>query len=67
MTTTYTPAVAERIRVLLEEFRLTSAAEELPRRLLDAGHEEALVLIKEVLEQCCVPLGSTHFDSGKSA
>jgi DNA replication protein DnaC len=51
MTTTYTPAVAERIRVLLEEFRLTSAAEELPRRLLDAGHEEALVLIKEVLEQ----------------
>lgn len=51
MSTTDTPAVAERIRALLEEFRLTSAAEELPRRLLDAGHEEALVLIREVLEQ----------------
>jgi len=49
--TTKHPEVSERVATLLADFRLTTAAAELPRRLLDAGHEEALVLVKEVLEQ----------------
>ena len=49
--TTKHPEVSERVATLLADFRLTTAAAELPRRLLDAGHDEALVLVKEVLEQ----------------
>lgn len=46
----YTPEIGARIAALLSEFKLTAAAHELVRRLLEAGEERALVLVGEVLE-----------------
>jgi DNA replication protein DnaC len=48
--TTYRPEVGTRITARLSEFKLPTAASELVRRLLEAGHEEALTLVGEVLE-----------------
>lgn len=47
---TYVPEVGERITALLAEFKLPTTAIELVQRLLAAGEESALVLVKEVLE-----------------
>ncbi len=48
--TTYTPETGERIASLLVDFKLTTMSGELVPRLLSAGHEEALLLVREVLE-----------------
>lgn len=48
--TIYTPEIGERIAALLSEFKLTTMSGELVRRLLDAGEENALVLVHELLE-----------------
>ena len=48
--TNYTPELGERIATLLTEFKLTSAAEQMTRRFVDAGCDQALVTLAEVLE-----------------
>lgn len=48
--TTYTPEIGERITALLADFKLATTAGELVPRLLAAGEETALVLVREVLE-----------------
>ncbi|MEO7736092.1 MAG: IS21-like element helper ATPase IstB, partial [Kofleriaceae bacterium] len=48
--TTYTPVLGERIAALLVEFKLSSAAEQMTKRFLDAGCDQALVTLAEVLE-----------------
>jgi DNA replication protein DnaC len=48
--TTYTPEMGDRIEALLTTFKLTSAAEQMTKRFLDAGCDQALVLLVEVLE-----------------
>jgi len=45
-----TPEMVERVRAILARFRLPTLATELVRRLCDAGHEEALPTLLEVLE-----------------
>lgn len=47
---TYTPEVGERITTLLVEWKLSTAAAELVPRMVAAGHDEALLLLAEVLE-----------------
>jgi len=47
---TYTPEMGERISALLSEWKLPMVASELVRRLLAAGHSDALMVIAEVLE-----------------
>jgi DNA replication protein DnaC len=46
----YTPETGTRIAALLSDWKLTTAAEELSRRMLAAGHEQALVTLLDVLE-----------------
>ncbi|MCA9607008.1 MAG: IS21-like element helper ATPase IstB [Myxococcales bacterium] len=46
----YTPEVGDRIAAMLTELKLVATANELVRRLLDAGEEGALVVVAEVLE-----------------
>ncbi len=48
--TVYTPELGERIAALLVEFKLSSAAEQLTKRFIDAGCDQALVTLAEVLE-----------------
>lgn len=48
--TTYTPEVGDRITKLLSEFKLSSAADQTTKRFLDAGCDQALVILAEVLE-----------------
>ena len=48
--TAYTPELGDRIAALLVEFKLPSAAEQMTKRFLDAGSDEALVVLAEVLE-----------------
>jgi DNA replication protein DnaC len=48
--TAYTPEMGDRIEALLTTFKLTSAAEQMTKRFLDAGCDQALVLLVEVLE-----------------
>jgi DNA replication protein DnaC len=48
--TAYTPEIGDRIATLLSEFRLSSAAEQMTKRFLDAGCDQALVTLVEVLE-----------------
>jgi DNA replication protein DnaC len=48
--TAYTPELGDRIAALLLEFKLPSAAEQMTKRFLDAGSDEALVILAEVLE-----------------
>ncbi len=48
--TAYTPELGDRIAALLLEFKLPSAAEQMTKRFLDAGSDEALVVLAEVLE-----------------
>jgi DNA replication protein DnaC len=48
--TAYTPELGDRIAALLIEFKLPSAAEQMTKRFLDAGSDEALVVLAEVLE-----------------
>jgi DNA replication protein DnaC len=45
-----TPAVGDRITTLLRSFKLPTVATELVKRLLEAGHPEALEVVLEVLE-----------------
>jgi hypothetical protein len=47
---TYTPEIGERIAAMLADFKLATTATELVPRLLAAGEESALVLLREVLE-----------------
>lgn len=47
---TYTPEMGERIAARLSEWKLPTAAAELVRRLVAAGHDEALAMVAEVLE-----------------
>lgn len=44
----YTPELGERVRSLLLEWKLPTAAAELVSRLLAAGHDEAVVVLSEV-------------------
>jgi len=46
----YTPEMGERIAVLLSEWKLPTVAAELVHRLVAGGHDEALVVVAEVLE-----------------
>jgi DNA replication protein DnaC len=46
----YTPAMGERIAMLLSEWKLPTAAAELVQRLVAGGHHEALGVVAEVLE-----------------
>ena len=48
--TVYTPEVGDQITKLLAEFKLSSAAEQTTKRFLDAGCDQALVILAEVLE-----------------
>lgn len=48
---TYRPECGARVAQLLQDFKLATAAEHLVRRLLDGGHEEAVLVVGEVLEQ----------------
>ena len=48
--TAYTPELGERIAALLVEFKLSSAAEQMTKRFVDAGCDQALVTLAEVLE-----------------
>jgi DNA replication protein DnaC len=48
--TIYTPELGDRITTLLAEFKLSSAAEQMTRRFVDAGCDQALVTLAEVLE-----------------
>lgn len=48
--TAYTPELGDRITALLAEFKLSSAAEQMTRRFVDAGCDQALVTLAEVLE-----------------
>ena len=48
--TVYTPEVGDRITKLLAEFKLSSAAEQTTKRFLDAGCDQALGILAEVLE-----------------
>lgn len=48
--TAYTPELGDRIAALLVEFKLPSAAQQMTKRFLDAGSDEALVVLAEVLE-----------------
>jgi DNA replication protein DnaC len=48
--TTYTPEVGDRVAALLAEFKLSSAAEQMTQRFLDADCDQALVVLVEVLE-----------------
>ena len=41
----YTPEMGDRITQLLVEFKLTSAAEEMTRRFLDAGCDQGLTIL----------------------
>ena len=50
MTTTYTPAMGERLTELLRTWKLTTAAAELVARMTAGGHDGALVLLAEVFE-----------------
>ena len=50
MTTTYTPALGERISTLLVEWKLPTLATELVARFTAAGHDEALSLFAELCE-----------------
>jgi DNA replication protein DnaC len=44
-----TTTAADRVAVLLERFKMTTAARELAPRLLSAGHDDAVVVLEEVL------------------
>lgn len=46
----YTPEMGARVTALLGEWKLPTAAAELVRRLVAGGHDEALVVVSEVLE-----------------
>jgi DNA replication protein DnaC len=46
----YTPEMGTRIAALLSEWKLPTAACELVRRLVAGGHDEALLVVSEVLE-----------------
>jgi DNA replication protein DnaC len=46
----YTPAMGDRITALLLEWKLPTAAAELVQRLVSGGHDEALMVVCEVLE-----------------
>jgi len=48
--TAYTPELGDRITALLAEFKLSSAAEQMTKRFVDAGCDQALVTLAEVLE-----------------
>jgi DNA replication protein DnaC len=48
--TTYAPELGERIAALLTEFKLSTASEQMTKRFLDAGCDQALVVLAEVLE-----------------
>src|SRR5947209_10076287 len=50
MTVTYTPALGERISMLLAEWKLPTLATELVARFAAAGHDQALALLCEVCE-----------------
>ena len=47
---TYTPAMGDQIAALLSEWKLSTAAAELVRRLVAGGHDEALAIVAEVFE-----------------
>lgn len=49
MTPTTIQAVGEQITTLLSQFKLPTAAEQLVRRLVEAGHHDALSTVAEVL------------------
>jgi DNA replication protein DnaC len=46
----YRPEVGERITQLLHDFKLPTVAEQLVRRLLDAGQQEAVLIVGEVMQ-----------------
>jgi DNA replication protein DnaC len=46
----YTPEMGTRMAALLSEWKLPTAAGELVRRLVAGGHDEALLVVSEVLE-----------------
>lgn len=48
--TLYTSEIGDRISALLAEFKLSSAAEQMTRRFLDADCDQGLVVLAEVLE-----------------
>jgi DNA replication protein DnaC len=50
MSAAYTPAMGERMTALLSDWKLSTAAGELVRRLIDGGHGEALAVVAEVME-----------------
>jgi DNA replication protein DnaC len=46
----YTPEIGDRVTALLTEFKLHSAAEQMARRFLDAGCDQGLLVLAEVLD-----------------
>ncbi len=48
--TGYTPEIGDRLAALLTQFKLPSAADQMAKRFVDAGQDQALVTLVEVLE-----------------
>ena len=46
----YTPEIGDRIAALLNLFKLSSAADQMTKRFVEAGFDQALVTLAEVLE-----------------
>lgn len=67
MSAPYTPAMGDRITALLTAWKLSTAAPELVRRLSEAGHDEALVLLAEVFELEASARGERRVDRLRKA
>jgi DNA replication protein DnaC len=67
VTTTYTPAMGERITELLKTWKLTTAAAELVTRMTAAGHDDALALLAEVFEVEAQARGERRVDRLRKA
>jgi DNA replication protein DnaC len=67
VTTTYTPALGERITELLRTWKLTTAAAELVARMTAGGYDEALVLLAEVFELEAQTRGERRVDRLRKA
>lgn len=49
-TATYAPETAERIKQLFTQFKLPTISSEIVGRFVQAGHQDALTLLRDVLE-----------------
>ena len=67
MSTTFTPAMGDRITELLAKWKLTTAAAELVKRLAAKGHDDALLIVNEVFELEAQSRGERRVDRLRKA